>query len=143
MKRQITQVTLAVAVSLMLAVAVSFAQTSARASAKIPFDFHVGNITLPSGLYLVKSGFPTVDTLLIQSKDASRSAVAMTQGVKSTQRDGAAKLVFNQYGTNYFLSQVWNPSDSIVRGLVMTKAEMEVARQVRGAQTTVVALEKR
>jgi hypothetical protein len=143
MKRQVIQATLPVAASFVLAVAVGSAQSSARASANIPFDFHVGNATLPSGQYLVKSGTPTIDTLVIQSKDGSRSALAMTHGVKLTQSDSAAKLVFNQYGTNYFLSQVWNPSDSIVRGLVKTKAEMEVARQVRGVQTTVVALEKR
>jgi hypothetical protein len=127
----------------MLVLGVGFAQTSARASANIPFDFHVGNTTLPSGQYLIKSGTPTIDTLLIQSKDGSRSAVAMTHGVKSTQTDSAAKLVFNQYGTNYFLSQVWNPSDSIVRGLLKTKVEMEVARKVREGQITEVALEKR
>ena len=142
MKRQVIQATLAVAVSLMLVVAVGSAQTSVRAVADIPFDFHVGNATLPSGQHMIKSGFPTSDTLSIQSKVGSRNAIAMTLAVTPSKKDGAAKLVFNRYGSNYFLSQVWNPADSIVRGLSKSKAEIEVAQKASEAQATEVALKK-
>lgn len=143
MKRQVIQATLAVAVSLMLVVAVGSAQTSVRAVANIPFDFHVGNATLPSGQYMIKSGFPTTGTLSIQSKDGSGNAIAMTLAVAPIKGDGKAKLVFSRYGSEYFLSEVWNPADTIVRGLTKTKAEMEMARKIGQAQTTEVALRKR
>jgi len=143
MKRQFIHLTILVAVTLTLALAVGLAQTPARGSADIPFNFHVGNATLPAGPYQVKSGYPTTDSLSIRSKDGSKGAIVMTSAVAPMKADGTAKLVFNQYGSEYFLSQVWNPSDSIVRGVVKTKSEVEVARKVRGGQITEVALGKR
>ena len=136
------QTTLALALSLTVAVAVGSAQTSVRAVADIPFDFHVGNVLLPSGQYIVKSGFPTEGNLCIQSKDSSRKAIAPTLGVTQMRRNGPNKLVFNQYGSSYFLSQVWNPEDSIVRGLGKSTVEMEVARKIREGRATEVALKK-
>ncbi len=142
MKRQVIQVTLAVAVSLTLAAAIGSAQSSVKGVADIPFDFHVGNATLPPGQYTVKSGFPTSDSICFQSKDGSRNAMAMTIAVTQGKRDGPMKLVFNRYGSSYFLSQVWNPDDSIVRGLWKSKGETELARSIRNANTTEVALKK-
>ena len=66
----------------------------------------------------------------------------MTMAVTQGKSDGPSKLVFNQYGSNYFLSQVWNPNDSIVRGLWKSKVEMEVARNAREARSTEIALKK-
>ncbi|HVN83185.1 MAG TPA: hypothetical protein VMW38_29645 [Terriglobia bacterium] len=143
MKKQVIQATLAVAVSIMLVVAVGSAQTPSRGSADIPFNFHVGNATLPAGPYQVNSGYPTTDSLSIRSKDGSKGAIVMTSAVAPMKADGTSKLVFNQYGSEYFLSEVWNPYDSIVRGVVKTKSEVEVARKVREGQITEVALKKR
>jgi len=143
MKRQFIHLTSAVAVALTLAVAIGFAQTSSRGSADIPFNFHVGNATLPAGQYLVNSGYPTTTSLLIRSKDGSKGAMVMTSAIAPMKADGAAKLVFNQYGSDYFLSEVWNPSDSIVRGVVKTKSEVEVARKALGGKITEIVMEKR
>jgi len=142
MRRFIHQVSLAVAVYLFLGAAVVSAQSSTRLVGDIPFEFHVGQATLPSGEYTVKSGYPTADTICIQSKDRSRSAMVQTIPFSPGKEGGVAKLVFTQYGSNYFLSQVWNPSESIVRELNKSKLEMEVARKVRESQATEVALRK-
>jgi len=142
MRRRIYQACLSVVVALLLTMGVVFAQTSARVLADIPFDFHVGNATLPSGQYMIKSGFPTRDALSFQSRYGSRNAMTLTTAVSPSKGDGVAKLVFNRYGSNYFLSQVWNPSDSIVRGVWKSKAEMEVARNIHDTDTVAVALKK-
>ena len=144
MKRQVIQLTLVVAVSLTLAMAVGTAQTSVRAVADIPFGFHVGKAMLPAGQYKIHSGFPIKDTVSIQSKDGSRNAVAMALPVSPMKRDGdvKGKLVFIQYGSDYYLSQVWNPDDTIVRGLTKTKAEMEVAGKADKVKTIKVALKE-
>ena len=68
--------------------------------------------------------------------------MVLTNPVAPSKNDGEAKLVFNRYGTDYFLSQVWNPDESIVRGLSRSKAETEIARKSGNAHTTLVALKK-
>ena len=78
MKNQVIQVTLAVAVSLSLAVAIASAQSSYMLVGKIPFDFHVGQATLPSGEYTVKSVSQAGGVICIQSRDGSRGAMALT-----------------------------------------------------------------
>ena len=143
MRRLKHQVHLAAVVSLLLGVVMVSAQTSTKLVGDIPFDFHVGQTTLPSGQYTVKFGYPTAGVICIQSQDGARSAMTQTISLTPGKQDGVAKLVFNQYGTSYFLSQAWNPSHSIARGVLKTKAEMEVARNARNPQATVVALEKR
>jgi hypothetical protein len=142
MKKQVIQVILAMAVSLSLAVAVGSAQSSPSLKADIPFDFHVGRATLPSGEYTVKSVSPASGAICIQSRDGSKVAMALTIPFAPSKKDGPAKMVFNRYGSDYFLSQVSNPSDSLVRELMKTKAETEIAKKVNEAQTTEVALTK-
>ncbi|HVN83187.1 MAG TPA: hypothetical protein VMW38_29655 [Terriglobia bacterium] len=143
MKRLIHQVSLAVTLSLVLGVAVVSAQNSHTLVGDIPFDFHVGKALLPAGEYTVKSTPPVSGAICIRSKDGSKSAMVQTFGLAPSKEDGVAKLVFNRYGSSYFLSQVWNPSEPIVRGLTKSKVEIEVARKASEAQAMEVALEKR
>ena len=143
MKRLIHQVSLAVTLSLVLGVAVVSAQNSHTLVGDIPFDFHVGKALLPAGEYTVKSTIPVSGAICIQSTDGSKSAMVQTFALAPSKGDGAAKLVFNRYGSTYFLSQVWNPSESIVLGLSKSKVEIEVARKARDTNAMEVALGKR
>ena len=143
MKTLIQQMSLAVTLSMLLGVAVVSAQTSHTLVGDIPFDFHVGKALLPAGEYTVKSGLPFFDAICIQSKDGSKSAMVQTFGLAPGKEGGTAKLVFNRHGSTYFLSQIWKPSESIVRGLSKTKMEIEVAGEAREAQVMEVALGKR
>ena len=93
------------------------AQWPARLVADIPFDFQIGKATLPPGQYIFNFGFLNSGPLSIQSRDGSRNAIALTSAVAPSTNSGTAKMVFNRYGSDYFLSQVWNPDESIIRGL--------------------------
>ena len=92
------------------------AQTSSSAElvASIPFEFNVGNRTLPAGEYKVR----TINTnspnkvLQIRSRTESASALVRTDSVISKLKNDA-QLLFHRYGNEYFLAQAWMPADEI------------------------------
>ena len=105
--------------------------------ANIPFEFNVGKAVLPSGEYCIKPVNPS--TLMIQSKQGHQAAMAITIGVSSHKGGDTGKLVFNRYGTQYFLSKVWRPGETTGRELLKSRVEIEVAKNVSKPQGTVVA----
>jgi hypothetical protein len=136
MNRQIYTALATITFFAMLTVPVIQAQSDMLV-ANIPFDFHVGKASLPSGEYTVKPLNP--ETLLIQSKDGSSSAVSITIGATSSKIQDTGKLVFNRYGDQYFLSKVWRPGVSTGRELPKSRSEVEMARNMPKPETTVVA----
>jgi hypothetical protein len=138
MKKQACQMLLALTLLATLMVPATQAQ-SIILKADVPFDFVVGNRQLPSGEYQVKSA--DQGTLLIQSKDASSSAMVLTMAVQAKQIPDTGKLVFNRYGDQYFLSKIWTPSSATGRELPKSRLEREVAAQstVKPGATAVAA----
>jgi hypothetical protein len=91
-----------------LALAASFGVLGARAQdlelqARIPFQFTVGNTTLPAGTYHISSPWPG----LIRIDNADKNVGAGTSTTPDYQdRRGGDKLVFHKYGEQYFLHAV-------------------------------------
>ena len=147
MKRHIYQASSSVVVAMLLAVAVVSAEPSYVAVGNIPFDFHVGQATLPSGEYILMLDFPLRGTICIQSKDGSKRAMVIgtpfiPKNKDGENKDGAEKLVFRQYGSDYFLSRVSQPGQPGLE-LMKTKLESEIAQRASPAHTAEVALGKR
>jgi hypothetical protein len=137
MYKQVYKAVAAISLFGMLAAPVVQAQSDTLV-ANIPFQFNVGKAVLPSGEYRVKPMNPS--TLLIQSKDGHQAAIAMTIGVRSSKEGDTGKLVFNRYGTQYFLSKVWHPGNPEGRELLKSRTEIEVAKNIsRPGATTVAA----
>ncbi len=74
----------------------------------IPFDFTVGNKTLPAGDYSVRNVNSGSFAIRIQNRETYASAIAITNAVQNYSNRGYAKLVFHRYGNRHFLSQVWS-----------------------------------
>jgi len=82
----------------------------ARFDIRIPFDFAVGNRVLPTGLYRFEQILGTtadMDILLVRGLE-TRAYQAVT-GVMITSPDprAASRLVFQRYGNQSFLSEIW------------------------------------
>jgi hypothetical protein len=133
------QVLIALTLFAVLMVPVTQAQ-SITLRAEIPFDFAVGNKWLPAGEYLVNTSTPGV--MLIQSKDASSSAFAMTTAVNTGKPSDVSKLVFNRYGEQYFLSKIWIRSSDTGRALSKSRFEREVAAQSKVQPAAIVVAAK-
>jgi hypothetical protein len=111
------------------------AQSRNRITAHVPFAFQIGDKTLPAGDYSVKR--LSQNALLVESADGEQSAVAQSpRSVESNvnAKPGTEKLVFRQYGDQYFLAQVWMTRSNTGRAINMTDAERKAAGQLKLAQ---------
>jgi len=94
----------------------------------VPFSFVAGETTLPPGQYTV-SHFPNSDWILFRNDDGH--SIAMLQIMASSAprgQSGNSKLVFNRYGENYFLAQVWTARSNQVDDCFKSSAERALAR---------------
>lgn len=95
---------------LMLMMGIStYAQSQREVDANIPFTFHVENNVLPAGKYAIRSldFLSEPDVLMLRSDDDTAVVDFLTTQTSANQVPQTTKLVFNKYGDQYFLSQIW------------------------------------
>jgi hypothetical protein len=94
--------------------------------ANIPFEFHVGDKTLPAGMYVIeKRG----DALLISDGKDHRGAI-IANPIKNKAYGLENMVVFNRYGNECFLKEVRWSDSSTARGVMESKAERRLASLV-------------
>ena len=127
MKTKIMTTFAAVGLLLTLAIVSVSAQTPTGAQVNIPFDFTAGKANLKAGTYTITRGSGTA--LKLRSADG-KNTVMITAPLTIGSRDFKAgeRLVFNRYGTEFFLTQVWLSVDS-GRQLLPSSAEKTAARE--------------
>ena len=124
------------AVVLVIAASLS-AQTSDRpVKANIPFDFNAGSIHYSAGQYRVNAISPVALSIVGQG---SESGIVLSRGAESITPSASTKLVFHQYGTRYFLHQIWVEGENSGRELPMTRVEKELATNLEGRPVVIVA----
>ena len=111
MKQQLFKLTAIFAIFLGLAVTGVQAQAPSKVEVNIPFEFSAGKTTLQPGVYSIKrmSG----NYLTLRSADG-KSAVILNAPLNLTSIDpeSVERLVFNKYGDQYYLSQIWLTADT-------------------------------
>jgi hypothetical protein len=115
---------------LMLGVASVQAQSRGKLEVSIPFQFQIGSQTFAAGDYSVKR--LTQNSILVRSADGQKSVIAlMPRAIQNEAGRKAAqeKLVFHQYGNQYFLAQVWMNRDGDGHELNISKAERQAASE--------------
>ena len=112
------------------------AQTNGRIAliANIPFQFSIGNKSLPAGEYTVRSISDDSSNVLlrIQSRDGKTSAMLQTSTVEG-KAQGRAKLVFHRDGNQYFFAQAWIDGQK-------TGVEAQKSRAERAAERELAAI---
>ncbi len=86
------------------------ANTAARLRVNVPFAFHIGSDTVPAGEYIFEmraiSAFAPSNSLVVVW-DKKGFVVGMTASMPGVDKDfESAKIHFNRYNTDYFLSSV-------------------------------------
>jgi len=115
-----------------------YAQGSQSITVQIPFGFHAGTSVLPSGEY-------TVDTdagpgvVRLRSADAKSSAMILSMATRTLATPTTGKLVFNKYGDEYFLSQIWKAGSNTGNELRKSRREAEVAASTRRGVQSILA----
>jgi len=104
----------------------------------IPFAFSAGGTHLPAGHYYVSH--PGDPYLLLIEKDDGRARAMVYVHPSATKTDeSATKLVFNKYGDQYFLSQVWTEPDREVHQCFRCRMEQALMAQVPRPQQVAIA----
>ena len=111
MKNQIYRAIAIFAIFLGFALASVQAQTASRVEVRIPFEFSAGKTTLKPGVYTIKRMSGNLVTL---RNAADKSSVMLNAPVNlsSTDSEATERLVFNKYGHEYSLAQIWLTADS-------------------------------
>jgi hypothetical protein len=103
------------------------AQTPITLKGNIPFAFVVGNKTLPAGEYTIQRALQGTATVQwIRSADGSVSLMFGTMEADQNDKDSEPRLIFDHYGDQYFLSQIWFQAAS-GRELYKSRREKELA----------------
>jgi|SRR5215469_14592950 len=122
-------------------VALPTVQAQSRLMANVPFDFQVGNKAMAAGSYEVLSISEQVD--LVNNMGTGASAFVVEAIHIKAMHDEGAKLVFNKYGNQYFLSQIWDGRSNVGIQLPKSKREKELvlaAKRTYDSETITVAM---
>ena len=135
MKKQIlkslTMVSLAAVFTLAAATMNARAQSRTQYTANIPFEFTVGNQTLPAGLYAIANIQTADGTVILQVRAKGQDGVMrLTNGVQAKEARQKTVLVFNRYGERNFLAEMWRAGEREGRQLPKSKSELAIEREV-------------
>ena len=134
MKNQVYRVIALFGLFLGLAAAGVRAQAPSKVEVNIPFEFSAGNTTLRPGVYSIKrlSG----NFLMLRRVDGKSSVILNAPlTLTSIETKAGERLVFNKYGEQYFLSQIWLTVD--------TGRELSVRKKAAKPEVVEVALRKK
>ena len=128
--KNLTMLTLVVGLCLVAAVKSANAQASGHTvTADIPFDFIVGDKTLPSGRYTVSSATNDGQGLKIMNRAGKAAAFRLSNPVSAKNDNLQPRMVFHRYGEQYFLAQVWS-GDSSGRQVTQSKRERNLRQEL-------------
>ena len=125
---------------LLMLTAVTVSAQSERIRVITSFSFIVGQKTLPAGEYTVEPNRKDSDNVwLVQSREGHASALFTTSLVRASDAQEETKLVFHNYGGQYFLSQIWTAGGNTGRELLMPRLERQLAKNSIERQIAVLA----
>ena len=116
------------------------AQIVGSLQADIPFQFHVGNVKLPSGKYTIRAlDNSDLNLMEISSADGSTSALFQVRDVEANSTPAKSELIFNKYGHRYFLEKLFDESNPSGSAVMKSGYEKEVAQTAAEGQEHVPA----
>lgn len=142
--KKLNMIIVAIMLATVAGLSTAQAQTSSKLNltANIPFDFNVGDKTLPAGEYTVICVNPTssVKVLQIRGKSGTASAMVRTNSVNGLSQDNG-RLLFHRYGDQYFFAQAWMAAEGIGMQAPRAKAmkELELAGEKRTNETVIAS----
>lgn len=135
MRKQITKAltmtSLVLLFSLVLVVANAQAQARASYTAHIPFEFVVGNATLPAGDYAITQIKTGDGTVMLELRAKGQDvALRLTQAMQTRTPRDRSVLVFNHYGEQYFLAEMWRAGEAQGRRVLKSRRERTIENEL-------------
>ena len=106
-----------------------------RLEVNVPFDFHVGNNTLPAGKYVIHPLEDSDLTVLeIRSADGSTSAFFDVQSVDAKVVPAKNEVTFQKYGNRYFLAKVFEEGNRSGDRVTESRDETRTGQAAEGQE---------
>jgi hypothetical protein len=111
------------------------AQIIGDIAVKVPFQFYAGNAKLPAGEYRIHvvddSGLTMME---ITSADGSTSALFQVQETDAKDTPTKSELIFNKYGDQYFLADLFDEGESSGSEVLKSRYEQRISKNTEQAQ---------
>ena len=106
------------------------AQIIGNLAADVPFQFHVGNTTLPAGKYVIHQLEGSDLTMMeISTADGKQSALFNVEPTEAKATPEKTELIFNKYGDQYFLSELFDEGNADGNKLFESRAEKQASKE--------------
>jgi hypothetical protein len=131
--RAVTMLVSIIALAFMTALVSNAQSRSQQLRAHIPFDFTVGDKTLPAGEYVVGTITSNSDEgIVVRSRDGRRSAISLTSTVEAGKRKARGILTFYRGDVDkvYYLKDIWKSGAAEGRRLLPSKALLAAERRL-------------
>jgi hypothetical protein len=116
------------------------AQIVGSLEADIPFQFHAGDAKLPAGKYVIRMLDDSDLTIMeITKSDGSVAALFQIHSAQANSTPRKTELIFNKYGNNYFLNELFDEGESDGSQVVKSNYEKRAGQAAAEAQVHVPA----
>ena len=129
--KAVTMLVSIVALAFMTALVSNAQSRSQQLRAHIPFDFVVGDKTLPAGEYVVGTITSNSDEgIVVRSRDGRQNAMRLSRSVQATNRHERSALTFYRGDVDkiYYLKDIWKSGAAEGRQLLPSKAQRAAER---------------
>jgi hypothetical protein len=99
---------------------------------RIDFDFYAGKKLMPAGVYIVSllQNNNTQKLILIQQQNGKSQAIIASVPTRNDDERVPGAIIFNKYGTQYFLAGVQLGDSAIMHTAIKTRAERVLLREI-------------
>lgn len=117
-----------------------FGQSDRQTVVNIPFNFIVGDKSLPAGQYIIERNKRDSDTVwTITTKDSGHTRkLFLTVPVRANETQEDTKLVFHRYENNYFLQAFWSAGENTGRELQMSDRERNLEQKLLAQREEII-----
>ena len=98
--------------------------------AKIPFEFIVYDRQMPAGKYSISHTISNPHLLTVRNEDNSAVELTPTHNLQIPSTVAEGKLIFNRYGGQYYLAEIWWPNDTIGHAIDKSDREKALIREL-------------
>jgi hypothetical protein len=115
-------------------------EAQSRVTADVPFAFSLGDKSMAAGRYAVESRSEQLAVIRNLQTEVAHYLIKSVH--VQARRTEPAMLVFNRYGNDYFLSQIWdgNSDTGIQLGKSRREKEVSLARNGSSGRPDIIVL---
>jgi hypothetical protein len=124
--------------ALALAPAATAQSNSITARVDIPFAFQAGSQRMPAGTYHVSA--ISDHTLQLRGPGKDATSFVMVHSVEVLNAPNKGSVVFDRYGSRYYLHQVWTAGNTLGIECSKSRAEKETLQAANNQPATLVEL---